>query len=211
MEHHASGLAVLLTWLFGLARHPWGTFAHGEPLSVLERYDHLFISVLAALVTVALTLAVRFRLARIPGPFQQIMEFAVTFVRNLVSDNVEHQPDRYMPLIGTLGFFILLNNLFGLVPGLGSGTSNWNVTLGCALVVFLYYNFHGMREHGIGRYRGISPARYGSCGPSCGPWKCSACSPGSSATASGCSATSPASTWSRGSSSPWCPWWCRCP
>jgi F-type H+-transporting ATPase subunit a len=154
MEHHVSGLAVLLTWLFGLARHPWGTFAHGEPLSVLERYDHLLISVLAALVTVALTLAVRFRLARIPGPFQQIMEFAVTFVRSLVSDNVEHHPDRYMPLIGTLGFFILLNNLFGLVPGLGSGTSNWNVTLGCALVVFLYYNFHGMREHGIGRYLG---------------------------------------------------------
>jgi F-type H+-transporting ATPase subunit a len=82
------------------------------------------------------------------------MEFAVNFVRSLVSDNVEHHPDQYMPLIGTLGFFVLLNNLFGLVPGLGSGTANWNVTLGCALVVFLYYNFHGMREHGIGRYLG---------------------------------------------------------
>ena len=44
MEHHASFLAVLLTNLLGLARHPWGTFAHGEPLSVLERYDHLLIS-----------------------------------------------------------------------------------------------------------------------------------------------------------------------
>jgi len=154
MEHHASGLAVLLTWIFGLARHPWGTFAHGAPLSILERYDHLLISSLAALVTVALALAVRYRLARIPGPFQQTMEYLVSFVRSLVSDNVAHEPDRYMPLIGTLGFFILLNNLFGLVPGLGSGTANWNVTLGCALVVFLYYNFHGMREHGIGSYLG---------------------------------------------------------
>ena len=154
MEHHASGLAVLLTWLLGLSRHPWGTFAHGEPLSFLERYDHLFISVLAALVTVALALAVRCKLARIPGPFQQIMEYLVTFVRNLVGDNVAHHPDRYMPLIGTLGFFILLNNLFGLVPGLGSGTANWNVTLGCALVVFFHYNFEGMREHGVGRYLG---------------------------------------------------------
>ena len=154
MEHHPSGLAVLLTWLFGLARHPWGSFAHGESLSFLERYDHLLISVLAALVAVGLALAVRFRLARIPGPFQQVMEYAVTFVRNLTSDNVEHHPDRYMPLIGTLGFFIFLNNMFGLVPGLGSGTANWNVTLGCALVVFLYYNFHGMREHGVGTYLG---------------------------------------------------------
>ena len=156
-------------------------------------------------MTVALALAVRCKLARIPGPFQQVMEYAVTFVRNLTSDSVAHHPDRYVPLIGTLGFFILLNNAFGLVPGLGSGTANWNVTLGCALVVFFYYNFHGMREHGVGRYWATSPARSGSCGSSCGPWRCWGCSPGSSATACVYSGTSPASTWSPASSSPWCP------
>jgi len=154
MEHHASFLAVLLTNLLGLARHPWGGFAHGQALSVLERYDHLLISVLAALVTVLLVLLVRARLVRVPGPLQQTMEYLVGFVRTLVSDNVAHHPDRYVPLIGTLGVFVLLNNLFGLIPGLGSGTANYNVTLGCALVVFLYYNFHGMREHGVGKYLG---------------------------------------------------------
>ena len=154
MEHHASFLAVLLTNLLGLARHPWPGFDHGMPLSLLERYDHLLISVLAALVTVILVLMVRARLVRVPGPLQQTMEYLVTFVRTLVSDNVAHHPDRYVPLIGTLGFFILLNNLFGLIPGLGSGTANYNVTLGCALVVFLYYNFHGMREHGTLKYLG---------------------------------------------------------
>jgi F-type H+-transporting ATPase subunit a len=155
MEFHPSGLSALLTWLFGLHQHAWGTFAHAEPLSFLQRYDHLFIATLAALVTVALALAFRFSVARIPGPFQQTMEFLVTFVRSLVADNIGHDPDRYMPLIGTLGFFIMLNNMFGLVPGLGSGTGNWNVTLGCAVVVFCYYNFHGMREHGVGRYLGM--------------------------------------------------------
>jgi len=154
MEHHASGLSVLLTFLLGLTRHPWGSFAHGAPLSILERYDHLVISALAALVTMLLVLAVRFRLARIPGPLQQTMEYLVAFVRELVSDNVAHHSERYVPLIGTMGIFILLNNLFGLIPGLGSGTSNWNVTLGCALVVFFYYNFHGMREHWVGAYLG---------------------------------------------------------
>lgn len=154
MEHHASFLAVLLTNLLGLARHPWPGFAHGNPLSVLERYDHLLISTLAALVTVLLVLVVRAKLVRIPGPLQQTMEFLVNFVRTLVADNVAHHPERYVPLIGTLGVFVLLNNLFGLVPGLGSGTANYNVTLGCALVVFLYYNFHGMREHGVLKYLG---------------------------------------------------------
>lgn len=154
MEHHASFLAVLLTKLLHLARHPWPGFAPGESLSVLERYDHLLISVLAALVTMLLVLMVRARLVRVPGPLQQVMEYLVTFVRGLVADNVAHDSERYVPLIGTLGAFILLNNLFGLVPGLGSGTANYNVTLGCALVVFLYYNFHGMREHGVLKYLG---------------------------------------------------------
>jgi len=154
MEHHASYLATLLTNLLHLARHSWGDFAHGQALSILERYDHLFASVLAALVIVALVLATRIKLSRIPGPFQQTMEFLITFVRNLVSDNIAHHSDRYVPLIGTLGFFILLNNLFGLAPGLPSGTGNWNVTLGCALVVFFYYNFHGMKSQGFWKYLG---------------------------------------------------------
>lgn len=151
MEHHASYLATLLTDLLGLTRHVWGNFAHGQPLSVLERYDHLFASALAALVTVVLVLLVRIRMSKVPGPYQQVMEYAVSFIRNLVGENVEHHPEKYVPLVGTMGFFVLLNNLFGLAP-LPSGTGNWNVTVGCALVVFCYYNYHGMREHGFIKY-----------------------------------------------------------
>jgi len=98
MEHHASYLATLLTNLLHLSRHPWGTFAHGQALSILERYDHLFAALLATLVIMAMVLATRIKLSRIPGPFQQTMEFLVDFVRNLVADNVAHHPERYVPL-----------------------------------------------------------------------------------------------------------------
>lgn len=152
MEHHASSLATLLTNLLGLERHTWGTFAHGASLSILERYDHLLISVLAALVTMLIVVIVRRKMATIPGPFQQVMEFAITFLREMLADNIGHHSERYLPLVGTLALFVLLNNLFGLIPGLGSGTANWNVTLGCALVVFGYYNYHGMREQGFFNY-----------------------------------------------------------
>ncbi len=154
MEHHASFLATLLTDLLNLGRQPWPGFGHGQPYSILERYDHLLASVLAALVALAFAGLVRRRLQLVPGPLQQVGEFAVGMVRNLVGDNIDHHPDRYLPLIGTMGLFVLLNNLFGLAPGMPSGTGNWNVTLGCALVVFFYYNFHGMREHGVGKYLG---------------------------------------------------------
>ena len=155
MEHHASYLAALLTDWLNLPRQVWnnGGFAHGQPLSVLERYDHLLAAVLAVLTTMLLVLLARRRMAKVPGPYQQAMEYAVSFVRNLVGENIERKPENYVPFIGTLGIFILLNNLFGLAP-LPSGTVNWNVALGCALVVFCYYNWHGMREHGFFKYWG---------------------------------------------------------
>ena len=59
---------------------------------------------------------------------------------------------RFLPLIATLGVFILLGNYMGLVPGLMAPTSSINVTLGCALTIWVYYHYQGIREHGIGKY-----------------------------------------------------------
>lgn len=154
MEHHASYLSTFLTWLLGLPRHAWEGFAHGMPLSVLERYDHLVAVLISALVIVFLAVLTRSKMSKIPGPFQQTMEFLISIVREMVGDNIAHHADRYLPMVGTLGFFILLNNLFGLSPGVPSATGNWNVTLACALVVFFFYNFHGMKEHGVSKYLG---------------------------------------------------------
>ena len=40
----------------------------------------------------------------------------------------------------------------GLVPGLMSPTSSINVTLGCALTMWVYYHFQGIRAQGIVGY-----------------------------------------------------------
>ena len=151
MEHHASFLAKWLTHLLGLHQQVWPGFGHG-PMSVLERYDHLFNATLAALITLLVCFLVSRKLARIPGPLQQVFEFVVGGVQGMIDDNIHHHGEKYLPLIGTFALFIFLNNFFGLIPGLNPATSNWNVTLGCALVVFFYYNFHGMKEQGIGKY-----------------------------------------------------------
>lgn len=57
---------------------------------------------------------------------------------------------RYFPLVGSLACFILFSNLLGLVPGFAPPTSNWNVTMGCALVVFVMFNYYGFKENGLG-------------------------------------------------------------
>ena len=148
MEHHASLLAQWLTQVLGLSRHAWLGFAHGAPLSVLERYDHLLNAALAALTAMLITALVRKNLARIPGPLQQIFEGVVEGLKEMINDNIAHHGERYLPFIGTMALFVFFN----LIPALSPGTSNWNITLGSALVVFGYYNFHGMREQGFLKY-----------------------------------------------------------
>ncbi len=44
--------------------------------------------------------------------------------------------------------FILICNLAALVPGFMSPTAEVTVPLGCAVVVFLYYNYFGIEHHG---------------------------------------------------------------
>ena len=152
MEHHASLLAKWLTHVLGLKQYAWPGFAHGAPLSVLERYDHLLNAALAALVAMLITALVRRSLARIPGPLQQVFEGVVGGLNEMIHDNIAHHGEKYLPFIGTIALFVFFNNFFGLIPALSPGTSNWNVTLGAALVVFCYYNFHGMKEQGFGKY-----------------------------------------------------------
>jgi F-type H+-transporting ATPase subunit a len=57
---------------------------------------------------------------------------------------------KFFPIIGGSALFIIFSNLIGLVPGFGSPTSSLNVTLGCAIVVFVVFNYYGLKENGLG-------------------------------------------------------------
>jgi F-type H+-transporting ATPase subunit a len=59
---------------------------------------------------------------------------------------------RYFPLIATLALFILFSNLLGLIPGFTPPTDNLETTAVCAVIVFLYYNFHALRRNGMAHF-----------------------------------------------------------
>lgn len=63
----------------------------------------------------------------------------------------EHGRD-YAPLFTSVFFFILLNNLTGMIPGMTPATENINTTFGFGAMMFLIYNFQGIRENGIFAY-----------------------------------------------------------
>ncbi|HEX9830591.1 MAG TPA: F0F1 ATP synthase subunit A, partial [Thermodesulfobacteriota bacterium] len=57
---------------------------------------------------------------------------------------------KYFPLLGTAFIFILFSNLLGIIPGFLAPTGNFNTPVACALVVFVMYNYYGVKENGIG-------------------------------------------------------------
>jgi F-type H+-transporting ATPase subunit a len=88
-----------------------------------------------------------------PGATQQVMEFVITNpmgvgVKDLMDDIVGHGADRHIPIVATVGIFILFSNMISLVPGFASPTATITVPLGLAVIVFLYYNAIGIGKHG---------------------------------------------------------------
>jgi F-type H+-transporting ATPase subunit a len=112
--------------------------------------DFIVMSLVVLVGVSVLCLIIRSRLSvENPGKLQLALEEAVSFLNGMLDDYVGPKGRNYLPLVGTMFIFILIGNLMGLVPGLKSPTSNINVTLGCALTVFVYYQFHGFKEQGI--------------------------------------------------------------
>jgi len=84
-----------------------------------------------------------------PGKFQHLVEVVVQFIQGMCEEIIGHGSSRYVAMLGTLGIFIALCNLLGLIPTLQTPTGHIQVTLGCAVAAFLYYNFQGVRQHGV--------------------------------------------------------------
>lgn len=78
--------------------------------------------------------------------FEGIFDVLYNMMENMMGRKYARQ---FFPLIGSLGIYILLSNLMGLLPGLMAPTSNLNTNLACGVVVFVFYNFVGLRENGV--------------------------------------------------------------
>jgi F-type H+-transporting ATPase subunit a len=59
---------------------------------------------------------------------------------------------RYASFTGAVFMFILFTNLLGLVPGMAAATTTVWVNVGMAISVFIYFNYLGVREHGLFNY-----------------------------------------------------------
>ena len=85
-----------------------------------------------------------------PGALQHIVEGARNFIQGQSHEIIGHHSERFTAFLMTLGFFILICNLIGLIPGFESPTATPYVPLGCAIVAFFYYHTQGFKKAGLG-------------------------------------------------------------
>ena len=94
--------------------------------------DSVTYTWLVVLILLAVGWAATRRLALVPTGIQNAMELILEQFTGMIDEVIGHDGRRYLPLIATLGLFILVGNLMSLVPGLEGPTGNLNTTAACA-------------------------------------------------------------------------------
>jgi F-type H+-transporting ATPase subunit a len=150
MEHQLWFTAILNKLLAGIVSPLLVKLGQvpADPAHPIPNYIAMEILVILVLVTGLAILRSRLSLEN-PGKFQHALEEVVLFVQSLAEEIIGHGSGRYVAMLGTLGIFIALCNLLGLIPTLQTPTAKIQVTLGCAVAAFLYYNLQGIRRHGV--------------------------------------------------------------
>ncbi len=109
------------------------------------------------------SLAATKNIQRVPSGFQNFMEYALEFIRDLARDQLgekEYRP--WVPFIGTLFLFIFVSNWSGaLIPWkllelpegeLAAPTNDINTTVALALLTSLAYFYAGFKKKGLGYF-----------------------------------------------------------
>jgi len=155
MEESILGITKLVNGVFGKLALALLTALHikpGNPEYPIP--NHVAMELLVFLLAVVFFLWLRARLSvDNPGGTQQVMELLLRNpmslgVADLLENNIGHGAMKYLPVIGSVGLFVLFSNLISVVPGLASPTAEVSVPLGCAIVVFLYYHWSGLKKQG---------------------------------------------------------------
>lgn len=118
---------------------------HVYDLSITKNVVQMLIA-LTLLVVVMLSIAAKYKkgqgVTSAPKGWQNAIEPVITFVRDEVAKpNLGGKYKKYLPYLLTVFFFILINNLFGLLPGSANVTGNIAFTVVLGVISFFVILF----------------------------------------------------------------------
>jgi len=162
MLHHISDSRTIDLEPFGHITLPQFPPIHIGGITIdLSITKHVFFMWLVSIILiVVLSLVARsYRRSVVPHGLANLVEVFVVFIRDeIILSVIGKEGLRYLHYFLTLFFFILLCNLFGLIPYGATATGNLAVTGGLAFLSFILIQIAGIRKHGlIGYYKGLVP------------------------------------------------------
>lgn len=130
----------------------------GNLMSGITQYT--FWMIISSIVLLVLVFAYVRRLSLVPhGIFMNAMEWCVQFVSKDMGKQILGATwKKHFPFLATLFFFILVNNVVGIIPGMKPGSGTISTTAALALVTFIYFIGVGMKNHGaVGYAKSLAP------------------------------------------------------
>ena len=119
----------------------------------------VFLVFLSVILISIFFIAASRKAAVVPGKLQFSGEMVYNFVRNNIGEEIiGHEFMRFVPFLFTLFSFVLVNNVFGIVPFLQFPAMS-HVAFPYVLALFSFFIFHyvGIKKQGIGKYlKGIA-------------------------------------------------------
>ena len=84
--------------------------------------------------------------------WQSLLETIVSYMRGQIREIAQHDPDTYLPFLGTLFLFISVSNLLTLVPWYQPPTGSLSTTAALAICVFFAVPAFGIAQSGVAGY-----------------------------------------------------------
>jgi F-type H+-transporting ATPase subunit a len=82
------------------------------------------------------------------------LELFLGFFYGLAKDAMgPERAKKYFPVVGTSALFVFFSNVLGLIPGMSPPTSSLNITFGTALLVFVLFNYYGIKKNGSAYFK----------------------------------------------------------
>jgi len=117
----------------------------------------LFMALILALVSGYLILSTQGR-GLVPGRLQLVSEMFYEFIANTVRSSAGTEGMRFFPFVFTLFAFLLVGNLFGIVPYFFTITSHVIIAAALALLVMAIVIVYGFMRNGFGFFKLFVPS-----------------------------------------------------
>ncbi len=136
----------------------------GDATYGLSQYMVSYIVALLILIIGAFVFLKKQSRSLVPeGRFVNGCEYLIEYTRDsMVKDVVGHTWRKHFPFIATMFFFILINNVLGVIPGGRPGSGSIGVTSALAVVSFVYFIAVGIKKH---RFKYLKSYAHGLKGP----------------------------------------------